>query len=438
MRSETKEINYRFPHVGMRIIKSCVAVFLCYIVFLLRGRQGIVFYSQVAVLCCIQPYVDASLKSGLQRAVGTFVGAFFGLAVFLFNYYVMPEIVGSNQLSAELLQYGLIALMLIPVIKTTLLLHQKDAVNLSCVVFLSIVVNHIDEMPFIFVWNRICDTTIGIIIGILVNSFHLPHRKRRDWLFVSGLDDTLLTSRKKMPSYSRIELNQMLENGLNFTISTIRTPASIIPVMEGISLPLPVIAMDGAVLYDIHENKYLRSYVISYSKTKELMQYFRQFNIHCFVNVIREDLLVTYHQELQNEAEKDIYSRLYSSPYRNYLYAELPESSNCIYLMAIDKTEKIQNLYRTLEKDGYTEQLKIVCYSSADYSGYSYLKIYNKNAEKENMIKYLQATLHCTRTITFGSVEGKYDYIISPDRPDQVVRHIKKLFLPIGIGRGKQ
>lgn len=433
MSADTKEINYRFPHVGMRIAKSCIAVFLCYVVYLLRGRQGIVFYSQIAVLWCIQPYVDTSLKKGLQRAVGTFIGAFFGLVIVLFNYYVLPEITGSNQLAAELLQYVLISLMIIPIIKTTLLFHQKDASYFSCVVFLSIVVNHMDEMPFLFVWNRICDTMIGILIGILVNSFHLPHRKRRDLLFVSGLDDTLLTSQEKMPSYSRIELNQMLEDGLHFTISTIRTPAALIPIMEGISLPLPVIAMDGAVLYDIREKKYLRSYVISYSKTLELTQLFRRFDIHCFANVIREDLLVTYHQELRNEAEKDIYSRLYSSPYRNYLYAQLPEGSNCIYLMAIDQTEKIQALYQALEKDGYTEQLKILCYPSPDYSGYSYLKIYNKNAEKENMIKYLQATLHCTQTITFGSIEGKYDYIIPSDRPDQVVRHIKKLFLPLGI-----
>ena len=49
------------------------------------------------------------------------------------------------------------------------------------------------------------------------------------------------------------------------------------------------------------------------------------------------------------------------------------------------------------------------------------------------MIKYLQNTLHCSQTITFGSIEGKYDYLIHPDEPDQVVRLIKKRFMPLGI-----
>ena len=137
-------------------------------------------------------------------------------------------------------------------------------------------------------------------------------------------------------------------------------------------------------------------------------------------------------EELPYE-RKDIYSRLYSSPYRNYLYADLPEGANCIYLMSIDKTETIEALYAALKKDGYTEQLKILHYPSTDYPAYSYLKIYNQNAQKENMIKYLQSTLHCSQTITFGSVEGKYDYLIHSNEPDQVVRLTKKLFMPLGI-----
>lgn len=428
------ETKFHLPHIGMRMTKSCIAVFLCYIVYLLRGRQGIVFYSQLAVLWCIQPYVDTSLKKALQRTVGTFVGAFFGLIIVLLNYYVLEDLSASYGLVIELLQYIIISLMIIPIIQTTLFLHQKDAAYFSCVVFLSIVVIHLaDVHPLLFVWNRVSDTMIGIIIGVLVNSFHLPHKKRYDLLFISGLDHTLLTAQENMSSYSKIELNQMLDDGVNFTISTMRTPAALMAPLKGVRLNLPVIAMDGAVLYDIKEKKYLKSYVVSYTKTCELVNFIRCYDVQCFINVIMEDILVIYHKELKNKAEMDIYSRLYSSPYRNYLYADLPEGSNCIYLMSIDKTEKINTLYQALIKDGYAEQLKILHYPSTDYTGYSYLKIYNKNAEKENMIKYLQATLHCNQTITFGSIEGKYDYIIQPEESDQVVRLIKKLFMPLGI-----
>lgn len=55
----------QFPAIGMRIVKSSVAMFLCYMVYLLRGETGVVFYSQLAALWCIQPYVNSSLKNAL-------------------------------------------------------------------------------------------------------------------------------------------------------------------------------------------------------------------------------------------------------------------------------------------------------------------------------------------------------------------------------------
>lgn len=417
----------QFPAIGMRIVKSSVAVFLCYMVYLLRGETGVVFYSQLAALWCIQPYVNSSLKNALQRTVGTFIGAAFGLIVIPLFFYLFHG-------KYHFLQYLIISLMIIPVIYVTVFFHRKDASFFSCVVFLSIVVLHVEDgNPFFFVWERFSDTMIGILIGILVNLFHLPHKKRYDLLFLSGLDETLLNGSEKLSNFSIIELNQMLEDGLNFTISTQRTPASLIEPLKQIHLNLPVIAMDGAVLYDINTRKYLKSYVISYQTTKKITDFIHKHGFQCFINVIVEDTLMIYHQALQNDAEKEIFHKMYSSPYRNYLSMELPENTPCIYIMMIDTTKRINQFYAALEKAGYEKELKILHYASEDYPGYSYIKIYNRNAKKENMIDYLRSKLQCSRTITFGSIEGRYDYIIHMDEPDTVVHLIKKLFEPIGF-----
>lgn len=223
------------PCIGMRIIKSSVAVFLCYIIYLLRGKQGIVFYSQLAVLWCIQPYVDTSLKKALQRTIGTLLGAFFGLIVILFNLYILHE-----NPSYDFFKYLINSIMIIPIIYTTVVLRKPDASYFSCVVFLSIVVMHLEgENPYLFVWNRVNDTMIGILIAVLVNSLHLPRDKQQDILFVSGLDDTLLNQQGIMSAYSRVELNQMLDSGIHFTLSTNRTPASLIAPLRDINLNMP-------------------------------------------------------------------------------------------------------------------------------------------------------------------------------------------------------
>ena len=46
-------------------------------------------------------------------------------------------------------------------------------------------------------------------------------------------------------------------------------------------------------------------------------------------------------------------------------------------------------------------------YDLVDYKGYAYIKIYEKNASRESMLDYLKNVTELTKTITFGSIEGK-------------------------------
>lgn len=182
-----------------------------------------------------------------------------------------------------------------------------------------------DVNPYLFVWNRFLDTLIGIVVGIGVNCFSLPKDKRKDILFISGLDDILLDNQNVLSDYNKIELNRILDEGVNFTISTIRTPASLIEPMRDIRLQLPVIAMDGAVLYDINEKIYIKSYVISSNHSNLVVQFIREQGLQCFTNVIVDDMLVIYYDEPEDEIQKKLVKDLRKSPYRNYVQREMPQ-----------------------------------------------------------------------------------------------------------------
>ena len=199
----------------------------------------------------------------------------------------------TEQLVNALAISGLIVLVLY----TTVVLQKKQASYFSCVVFLSIAVNHVgDANPYLFVWNRFLDTMIGIAVGIGVNQFSLPVDRRKDILFISGLDDTLLHHADNLSDYSKVELNRMLDDGVNFTLSTMRTPASLIEPMRDIRLKLPVIAMDGAVLYDINTYSYRKVYLISNESSHHVLQCIRQLGLTCFVNSVVEDTLFIYYE----------------------------------------------------------------------------------------------------------------------------------------------
>lgn len=73
--------------------------------------------------------------------------------------------------------------MVVLVLYTTVLFGQKQASYFSCVVFLSIVINHVSDLnPYLFVWNRFLDTMIGICVGVCINCFSLHRVRNKDIL----------------------------------------------------------------------------------------------------------------------------------------------------------------------------------------------------------------------------------------------------------------
>ncbi len=88
-------------------------------------------------------------------------------------------------------------------------------------------------------------------------------------------------------------------------------------------------------------------------------------------------------------------------------------------------------LYAALEEQSFFGKLKVLKYDSEDYEGYAYIKIYNHNAEKQNMTDYLTQKLSVENIVTFGSIDGKYTHTIDRGDSNQVVRFIKKEFEPV-------
>lgn len=420
--------NLHLPPIGLRIVKSAVGVFLCYVVDLLRGEGGIVFYSQLAVLWCMQDDAQQTRAKASQRTIGTICGALFGLvALVLFQALASTVLVSS-----KLLQGLLISLFIVVIIYTTVVIEKRQASYFSCVVFLSIVVNHaLDINPYFFVWNRFLDTMIGIGLGVLVNTFSLPREHHREILFLSGLDDTLLSEKDNLSGYSRVELNRMIDEGALFTISTMRTPASLMEPLREIHLKLPVIVMNGAALYDINEKRYIREYVISYHHSIELIRFFEAHGLPYFANVIVDDLLVIYYQESSVLIYNKLIEQLRRSPYRNYVKRPLPQNEAVVYFMLLDESEKIRALHEDIKQAEFYETLKILCYESTDYPGFSYIKIYNHNASKQNMLDFLRERVHASRVVSFGTIEGQYTHPVASGDSNRVVKLMKKEFEPV-------
>ncbi len=146
---------------GMRTIKTCIAVFICFVIDYMRG-DGVPFYGAIAAILCIKKDMKDSIKTGKNRLIATVIGCIAG-ALFLF---IEQSIIPFDH---ELVRYLILTMLLIPVIYFSVMIKQPDSTYLSCVVFLSVTINHADETPLSFAVDRFIDTSIGIAVALFVN-----------------------------------------------------------------------------------------------------------------------------------------------------------------------------------------------------------------------------------------------------------------------------
>jgi hypothetical protein len=79
--------------------------------------------------------------------------------------------------------------------------------------------------------------------------------KYQNPFYVSDLDGTLLRSNATLSSYSKKILQQLLHEGLHFTVASARSVFSMWPILDGLRLSLPVIEFNGAFISDHRDRK---------------------------------------------------------------------------------------------------------------------------------------------------------------------------------------
>ena len=437
------------PKIGMRMVKTAIAVAICLAIYQLRGEQGVPVFSTIAALICMQPQVENSVTVAFNRIVGTLIGAAMGLLV-LYLLQWIPE-------AYDWMSGLVISLAMIPTLYLTVVLKKTGAAAMAGVVVLSVTLAESMYGPVIDALNRSFETIVGIVVSLVVNVVHLPRQRREEFFFVTGFDGALYHEKNHMSPYSVFELNQMLNDGIKFTIATERTPASLMSELGDLHLKLPVIAMDGAVLYDLNEKRYLACNGLSKEMTQRICDLLRKKELHYFLNVVLQDVLLIYYHEFRNEEEQKLYERARSSPYRNYVYGDVPEEGIPVYFLLVVKKEDADAAQQEIQQLEGAEELLFLRDTSETPEGYCHLKIYHKNATKEYMVRRLLEDvtgMGNRKVVAFGSnkndvslmqwadlsyataeasadVKAAADYQLRGKGGDSIVRTILHLYEPL-------
>lgn len=160
-----------FNFLGMRTIKTVVAVFICLIISYFKDFDPM--NSIVAAIVCMKNNPKLSLNSGIDRIIGTLVGGLYGYLTILIARYLNIKLLG-------LFYYAYICIMLIPVIYTNIYLNTSESVSIAAIVFFSVTVSMAlkgDVQPLLLVIRRVFETFIGIVVAVFVNTYVGANKK---------------------------------------------------------------------------------------------------------------------------------------------------------------------------------------------------------------------------------------------------------------------
>lgn len=221
-------------------------------------------------------------------------------------------------------------------------------------------------------------------------------------LFVTDLDGTLINKDRQVTKKSEEIINELIKSGMNFTVATARTPATAVEILQNLDLKLPVALMNGVLIYDTKELKYIDIKDINIESTYKILDIFEKYNKNPLVYGIVDNHLWVYHKEFEHAYEYNFYKERADKELKTFVkisnYKESVLKSSIINFVAFDEYEKIKSIAEEIEK---IEGINVNYYKDV-YEDCYFLEAYISEASKANGIKYLSKYINYKNVICFG------------------------------------
>jgi len=220
-------------------------------------------------------------------------------------------------------------------------------------------------------------------------------------LYVSDLDGTLLTSQKVVSEYSKKVINELIDQGMFFTYATARSLSSASKVVDGIHFKTPIVAYNGAHIFDPKTGKRIASEGFEQEEINNIKEIMEKYNlvpmVYSFVN---EKETVSWVRGSETKGVlKYIDDRKTDKRMRGLDTRENLYEGEVFYFTCIGAKEMFEEAYCEIRKDErYTCTLQAEPYDKNEY----WLEIMPRKASKANAIAKLKEILCCDRVVSFG------------------------------------
>lgn len=172
-------MKVKIPTIGMRTVKTAVAVTISYLIFAsvgliyrddlggILGKLG-PLYTCITCVVCMQSSLGQSVRHGISRFLGVAIGSALGVVALAFDQTV---------LSHPLITALTLGVTLTIAIWLCMLIDRPAACSMACVLPCIILINEMVGIErYYYAAARIIETVLGVAVAVGINALLPDHR----------------------------------------------------------------------------------------------------------------------------------------------------------------------------------------------------------------------------------------------------------------------
>lgn len=218
-------------------------------------------------------------------------------------------------------------------------------------------------------------------------------------LFISDLDGTLLNERGVLDAQTVDLIHRLTAAGHWFSIATARSAASAGKFLEQLRLPIPVVLMNGVVLYHPMTKEYVHVEAIPPQAAEQALGVFaRGGRLPYRFSFDGQHFSVEY-RFLYHPADREFARQRQTLYHRFEAVDEYEAGRNVVYLAALDRWEVLFPIVRELRA---LPEVSVTFYQDAYEEGMWFCECFSHRASKAVGARNLQRMLGADRLVAFG------------------------------------
>jgi len=226
-------------------------------------------------------------------------------------------------------------------------------------------------------------------------------------LYISDLDGTLLSRDAEISEFTANTLNRLIENGMHFSIATARTYSTAVKILNKVNIQLPIIMMNGVVIFDLFKNKYLNTEKLDNQMAKEVIHLLKKHQIGGLMYTIKDDIMSTYFDNISTPYMREFMEHRQTQFGKVFIKSDslLYECrDDTVYFSVLDIKEKLECALMDLKQiDGIHVEFYRDVYSDNMWEEELwFLEICDAKASKKSAVHYLREHYGFDQVVSFG------------------------------------